>query len=131
MKPRLFPARAGALALLLLLACGSLARAQLTEPFDHLHLAVTDVERARDWYIEHMGGNVGATPETVAWGNWPSDHPLPIQLHFQLTADAHPSAGSTIDHIGFSFADVAAQVEKLRAAGVKIISPVADMPGLW
>ena len=131
MKPRLFLAQAGALALLLLLANGSPARAQLTEPFDHLHLAVTDVERARDWYIEHMGGNVGETPETVAWGNWPSDHPLPIQLHFQLAANARPSAGSTIDHIGFSFADVAAQVEKLRAAGVKIVSPVSDVPGLW
>ena len=92
---------------------------------------MTDVERARDWYIEHMGGNVGETPETVAWGKWPADHPLPIQLHFQLSADARPSAGSTIDHIGFSFADVAAHVEKLRAAGVKIVSPVTDVPGLW
>jgi catechol 2,3-dioxygenase-like lactoylglutathione lyase family enzyme len=123
--------RTSALAALLVLSIGEPARAQLTEPFDHLHLAVTDVERARDWYIENMGGNAGETPETVAWGKWPADHPLPIQLHFQLSADARPSAGSVIDHIGFSFANLDAQVETLRAAGVKIVSPVTEIPGLW
>lgn len=106
------------------------ARAQLTEPFDHLHLAVSDVERARDWYIQHMGGNAGETPETVAWGKWPGDHPLPIQLLFTLSMDARPSAGSAIDHIGFSFADLAAKVEALRTAGVTIVSPVTDAPGI-
>ena len=131
MKPGLCSGVPGGLALLLLLTDCAPALAQLTEPFDHLHLAVTDVERARDWYIEHMGGNVGETPETVAWGKWPSDHPLPIELHFMLSANARPSAGSTLDHIGFSFADLGAQVEKLRAAGIKIVSPVAEVPGLW
>ena len=130
MKPHFLAATPAALALLLLLAPGTPAHAQLTEPFDHLHLAVTDVEGARDWYIEHMGGNAGETSETVAWGKWPIDHPLPLQLHFQLSPDARPSAGSTIDHIGFSFANVAAQVEKLQAAGVKIVTPVTDVPGL-
>ncbi|MBI4887918.1 MAG: VOC family protein [Acidobacteria bacterium] len=107
------------------------ARAQLTEPFDHLHLAVTDVERARDWYIRHMGGNEGETSETVAWGKWPVDHPLPIQLHFMLSSDARPSAGSAIDHLGFSFADLDATVRALQAAGVKIVRPVEEVPGLW
>ena len=130
MTPRFSTVTPAVLAVLLLAPCAP-ALAQLTEPFDHLHLAVTDVERARDWYIEHMGGNPGETPETVAWGKWPADHPLPIQLHFQLAADARPSAGSTIDHIGFSFANLAAEVERLRAAGVTIVSPVTEVPGLW
>ena len=116
-------------AAVLLLAVSAPAQAQLTEPFDHIHLAVPDVERARDWYIQHMGGNVGETPETVAWGKWPGDHPLPIQILFTLSADARPSAGSAVDHIGFSFADLAATVERLRAAGVKIVSGVTEAPG--
>jgi hypothetical protein len=49
MTPRFFAATRPALALLLLLAPVTPAHAQLTEPFDHLHLAVTDVEGARDW----------------------------------------------------------------------------------
>jgi hypothetical protein len=71
MMPRVFIATPGALALVLLLADYTPALAQLTDPFDHLHVAVSDVERARDWYIQHMGGNEGETPETVAWGKWP------------------------------------------------------------
>jgi catechol 2,3-dioxygenase-like lactoylglutathione lyase family enzyme len=130
MRPRLATAPSAALALLFSLTVCTPVRAQLTEPFDHLHIAVADVERARDWYIQHMGGNAGETPDTVAWGNWPVDHPLPIQLHFLLSADGRPSAGSTIDHIGFSFADLDARVEALRTAGVKIVSPVTDVPGL-
>ena len=115
----------------LLLASFAPVQAQFTEPFDHLHLAVTDVRQARDWYIQHMGGNTGETPESVSWGRWPVDHPLPIQMLFTLSARARPSAGSAIDHIGFSFLDVTAKVEALRAAGVTIVSPVTEIPGLW
>jgi catechol 2,3-dioxygenase-like lactoylglutathione lyase family enzyme len=118
------------LSVVLLLAMCAPAAAQSTEPFDHVHLAVPDVERARDWYIQHMGGIGGETPETVAWNKWPGDHPLPVQLLFELSPDATPSAGSVLDHIGFSFPNLAAKVEALRAAGVKIVSPATEVPGL-
>jgi len=116
-------------AVLLLAVCAP-AFAQSTEPFDHVHLAVADVERARDWYIQHMGGIVGETPESVAWSKWPGDHPLPVQLLFTLSPDARPSAGSVLDHIGFSFADLTAKMDALRTAGVKIVSPLTEVPGL-
>lgn len=124
------PMRLGLAVALLLSVCAP-AQAQLTEPFDHLHLAVPDVERARDWYVQFMGGNAGETPETVAWGKWTGDHPLPIQILFLLSAEARPSAGSAIDHIGFSFADLDAKVDALRTAGIRIVSPVSEVPGLW
>lgn len=117
-------------AMAMVLAFCPTAYAQALEPFDHLHLAVSDVEQAREWYIEYMGGNPGETPDAVAWGTWPVDHPLPIQVLFTLSDTARPSAGSAIDHIGFSFADLDAAVMALRAAGATIVSPVADVPGL-
>ena len=119
-----------AAAIAMVLALCPTAYAQAVEPFDHLHLAVSDVEQARDWYIEYMGGNPGETPDAVAWGNWPVDHPLPIQVLFTLADNARPSAGSAIDHIGFSFADLDAAVSTLRAAGATIVSPVTEVPGL-
>ena len=133
MRPRM--SRLGAHALLALLALLALtlpapAAAQVTDPFDHLHLAVPDVERAREWYIQHMGGNAGESPDTVAWGTWPADHPLPIQLLFLLAPDAGPSAGSAIDHIGFSFTDLDVTVAQLRLSGVKIVSPVTEVAGI-
>jgi catechol 2,3-dioxygenase-like lactoylglutathione lyase family enzyme len=129
MPSRAFASSAAACAVFL--AVCAPVQAQLTEPFDHVHLAVPDVEQARDWYTQHMGGNSGETPDAVSWGTWPVDHPLPIQLLFTLSDRARPSAGSTIDHIGFSFADLESKVTMLRAAGVKIASPVAEIQGRW
>ena len=123
--------RWAAVGCLLLLFLPSIARAQLTEPFDHLHLAVPDPEQARDWYLRNIGGNAGETPERVAFGEWKGDHPLPIQLLFLQSATARPSQGSTIDHIGFSFPNLTAKITALEAAGVKVVSPVAEIPGLW
>jgi catechol 2,3-dioxygenase-like lactoylglutathione lyase family enzyme len=116
---------------ILLLLTPSVARAQLTEPFDHLHLAVPDPEQARDWYLRNIGGNVGETPDRVAFGEWKGDHPLPIQLLFLQSATARPSKGSTIDHIGFSFASLDAKLAALQAAGVRVVSPVTEIPGRW
>ncbi len=104
--------------------------AQVVEPFDHLHLSVPDVEYAREWYIQHMGANAGETPDAVTWGEWPGDHPMPVQLLFTLAAPGDAGKGTTIDHIGFSFPDLTATVEGLRTAGVKIVSPVSVSPDI-
>lgn len=121
----------GAAACALVCGLSSPAQAQLTEPFDHLHLAVPDIEQARDWYLRHMGGNAGETPERVAFGKWTSEHPLPIQLLFLQSTTARPSAGSAIDHLGFSFPDLNVTFAALQAAGVKIVSPITEAPGPW
>src|SRR5690348_17979215 len=75
-------------------------------PFDSIHLAVPEISTARDWYLNNMGGNVGETSDRVAFGRWTGDHPLPLQLIFEVSTDAKPTAGSVIDSIGFSFPDL-------------------------
>lgn len=122
--------RAAGIALLATLGLAWPAAAQITDPFDHLHLAVPDVEGARDWYIQNMGGMPGETPDSVTWTPWPGDHPLPIQLLFAIAENRRPSAGSMIDHIGFSFADLEAKIAALRLANVKIVTPLSDAPGI-
>lgn len=101
------------------------AHAQVVEPFDHLHLVVPDIELAREWYIQHMDGNAGETPDAVSWGAWPGDHPIPVQLLFTLADPSRAGTGTTIDHVGFSFANLDAAVDGLRTAGVRILSPVS------
>ena len=100
-------------------------------PFDALHLAVPEISQARDWYLANMGGNVGETPDRVAFGKWTGDHPLPIQLVFDVSSTARPSAGSVIDSIGFSFSNLDETVKTLQASGVKVISPVSESPTYW
>ena len=51
------------------------------------------------------------------------------RLIFLKKIDATPSSGSSIDHIGFSFADLDAKMKELEAAGVKIVAPVREAAG--
>ena len=100
-------------------------------PFDSIHLAVPEISQARDWYLTNIGGNVGETADQIAFGKWTSDHPLPIQLIFSVSANALPSAGSVIDSVGFSFGDVGEKMKELQAAGIKVVTPVSESGGYW
>jgi len=100
-------------------------------PFDSIHLAVPEISSARDWYLRNIGGNAGETADRVAFGRWSGDHPLPLQLIFDVSTSATPSAGSVVDSIGFSYADLDAKVRDLQAAGVKIVTPVTSDGTDW
>ena len=52
-------------------------------------------------------------------------------LVFQKAPSAQPSAGSSIDHIGFSFADLDVKMKEFEAAGIKVLTPVRAMPGVF
>ena len=67
----------------------------------------------------------------VAFGRWTGDHPLPLQLIFEVSSDAKPSAGSVIDSIGFSFENLDAKVKELQAAGVKLVTPLMSDGTGW
>ena len=53
------------------------------------------------------------------------------RLMFLRNATAKPSAGSAIDHIGFSVADLDAKMKEWEAAGIKVTTPVRDVPKLF
>jgi catechol 2,3-dioxygenase-like lactoylglutathione lyase family enzyme len=100
-------------------------------PFDSIHVAVPEISSARDWYLANIGGNVGETADRVAFGRWSGDHPLPLQLIFEVASTATPSAGSVIDSIGFSYADLDAKIRELQAAGVKMTGPPSKTGQDW
>ena len=95
-----------------------------TFPYDHIHVNVPDPAAAANWYEKNFGGRrITEAPDRLMFGA--------VRLMFLKKADAKPSAGSAIDHIGFSFADVDAKMKELEAAGVKIVTPARDVPGLF
>jgi catechol 2,3-dioxygenase-like lactoylglutathione lyase family enzyme len=90
--------------------------------YDHVHLVVPDVGAAVRWYTEQMGGTPVRSGQ-VAFGS--------TLLMFRAATAAAPSAGSVIDHIGFSFHDLEARMRSWQAAGVKVTSPLRDVEGLF
>jgi catechol 2,3-dioxygenase-like lactoylglutathione lyase family enzyme len=104
-------------------AFSSFATAQ-TFPYDHIHVNVPDAAAAANWYEKYFGGRrITEAPNRLMFGS--------TRFMFLPKKDAKPSAGSAIDHVGFSFADVDAKMKEFEAAGVKIVTPTRDVPGLF
>lgn len=105
----------------LLIFAGS-AAAQ-TWPFDHVHLNVPDPAAAANWYVKYLGGRqTSEGPNRLMFGS--------TRLLFLQKADAKPSSGSVIDSLAFSFPDVDAKMKEFQTAGIKIVAPVREAPGL-
>lgn len=116
------------------LVCAGLLSAALGAPasaqtpvlpiLDHIHLNVPDPAKGVEWYQKNFGG----TPMTegadrLMFGD--------TRLIFLRNANGQPSTGSALDHLGFSFADLDAKMKDLEAAGVKVVTPVRDVAGLF
>lgn len=112
-----------ALLLLAVFARPNAAQAPGTVPYDHIHLAVPDPDKAYDWYLHNLDGEAGENAGRVVFEPFNGRRPLPVQLIFLRAPEAKPSEGSVIDSIGFSVPDVAATSKALEAAGARVISP--------
>jgi catechol 2,3-dioxygenase-like lactoylglutathione lyase family enzyme len=91
---------------------------------DHIHLNVPDQAKAVEWYQKNFGGTpTSEAPDRLMFGD--------TRLIFLRNDKGQPSTGSALDHIGFSFADLDAKMKELEAAGVKVVTPVRDVQGLF
>lgn len=113
------------------LATGGLATAQPATPYDHVHLAVSDPEKAEAWYTANLNGTVGENPGRVSFEPWANRAPLPVQVIFLKVDSPKPSEGSVISALGFVVAGLDAKVKALEAAGATVRQPVEDVRGLW
>jgi catechol 2,3-dioxygenase-like lactoylglutathione lyase family enzyme len=108
--------------LLLTLALPKALRTE-TFPYDHMHLAVPDPAKAVEWYITNLGAKHGEGADRVVFGR--------TIFAFLKSDNAQPSAGSAIDHVGFSVADVDATMKQMQSAGAKLVTPARDIEGLF
>lgn len=117
--------RATLSAALLTLAAGLIAAASAqTFPYDHVHVNVPEPAAAANWYEKNFGGKrITEAPDRLMYGS--------TRFMFLKLANAKPSSGSAIDHVGFSVKDIDAKMKEFEAAGVKIVSPVRDLPGVF
>lgn len=106
------------------LAAPAAAQTPVMPILDHIHLNVPDQAKAVEWYRKNFGGTtMSEAPDRLMLGD--------TRLIFLKNDKGLPSAGSAIDHLGFSFADLDAKMTELEAAGVKVVTPVRDVAGLF
>ena len=114
------------LSLMAVLAAAVSAAAQtpILPIVDHIHLNVPDQAKGVEWYQKYFGGTpMTEAPDRLMFGD--------TRLIFLKNDKGQPSTGSALDHIGFSFADLDAKMKELEAAGVKVVTPVRDVQGLF
>ena len=87
----------------------------------HIHFAGPATEM-RDWYVKEFGAKAGTRGTTAS---------LPgVELSFAQAADAAPTRGRVLDHVGFEVKGLEAFVKKLEADGVKIERGYTNVPAL-
>ena len=102
----------------------AVAQTPVVPVLDHIHLAAPDQPKAVEWYQKNFGGQKMAEgTDRLMFGE--------TRVVFLKSDKAQPSAGSAIDHIGFSLADLDAKMKEFEAAGVKVVTPVRDVAGLF
>ena len=90
---------------------------------DHVHLAAPDPVKAVEWYRKNLDGQPTTEgTDRLMFGE--------TRVIFQKNEKAIPSAGSVVDHIGFSVKDVDAAMKAMAADGAKIEGPAREVPGL-
>lgn len=91
---------------------------------DHIHLAVPDQAKGVEWYRKHFGGQpMTEGPDRLMFGE--------TRVLFQRNEKARPSAGTVVDHIGFSVKDLDAALKDLQADGAKVTTPAREVAGLF
>lgn len=115
--------------------------------FNHVHYSVDDVAATANWYEKTLGMTFPASaraPRPTApnsrWGSSARLDGVSFVLIYKddYYADAEPrltkgralqtTKGSAIDHIAFSYENIAPEFERMRASGVQIVEPVAVRP---
>jgi catechol 2,3-dioxygenase-like lactoylglutathione lyase family enzyme len=93
--------------------------------FHHIHVATTDQETLRQWYIKTFGATAGKR------GNFPAAMIPGGEVDF-LKAETAPAAtkGRSLDHIGFEIVGLEAFCKKLEADGVKFDMTYREIPQL-
>ena len=106
-------------ALLAALLCSGPSLAQLVEPnqvgvrMGHIHLAVTDVDAHKAFWIDAMGGTQ-VTNGRLELIEFPGVY---IMLR---KAESLPQTGSIVNHFGFIVKDMPAALARWKAAGIEI-----------
>jgi len=95
-----------------------------TALYDHVHMSVPDPQAAARWYHDHIGGEwVDGRDDRLLFGT--------TRIMFLRGQNKRPSAGSVVDHLGFSYPDLAAKVAEVQAAGATVTTPLREVEGLF
>jgi len=108
-----------------LVASGAAVSPGYANDLHHVHLTAANAEEGARWYIRNIGCEAVQGHKDIAkCGD--------VYLLFLTRASTGPSAGTGVNHIGFSFPNLSATMKKFESSGVKIAEPpLREIPGMF
>ena len=98
--------------------------------FNHFHHVTPDIGAAVQWYIDNLGFEAGAPPESNPPQNIVRFDNAHIIFHPKAPLsegeDFEPTEGHVIDHIAFSYRDIEPAFERMVNNGVEIVRPIEE-----
>jgi catechol 2,3-dioxygenase-like lactoylglutathione lyase family enzyme len=93
--------------------------------FHHIHVATTDQEATRAWYVKTFGGEAGKR------GNFPAAFVPGGEVDFLKANEAAAATkGRSLDHIGFEVKNLQDFCKKLEGDGMKFDMTYRELPQL-
>ncbi len=96
--------------------------------FNHIHHVCTDINSAVQWYVSNLGLKARRPIEPNSRFNIILTDNINIIFHLKPPLkegeDFEPTEGHVIDHIAFSFRDIAPAYKRMERNGVKIVRPI-------
>ncbi len=104
--------------------------------YHHVHMRAVDTGKVASWYAANMVG------EQIVLGPFDAVRFKKVLLMFapadrdgvdgsKFPGQLVSSAGTGVDHLGFSFADLEKQMPRLLEAGAKLVKSPEDVQGLF
>jgi len=96
----------------------------------HLYPPQQDVPAMQAWYAKTFGAVIGKRESVARPGNWIDCDDLPgVNLSMARSENRRaPTAGRSLDHIGFEVKNLEGFVQKLAAQGIKLDEPIRSSP---
>ncbi len=115
--------------------------------FNHVHYSVEDLNKTAEWYERTLGMTFPASAHapkpadpTARWGTSARLDGVSFVLiykdHYYADSERRlavgralqSTKGSAVDHIAFSYENIAPEFERMKAAGITIVEPIAVRP---
>ena len=94
---------------------------------DHVTLNTRHLDECIRFYSEVLGMENGPRPDFGFPGAWMYLEGRPV-VHIMAMDNARGGTSGPIDHIAFSYENIAPELDRMKAAGVTIVQPIADRP---
>ena len=104
---------------------------------NHVHIRSADPSASADWYAEHFGATKVSEREVMPGTvtiSMDMGSPVRLNISSQVAGSSDERASAELnrlglEHFGFDVEDIQSDIDRLSAAGVRVVLPITEVTG--